>query len=185
MLTLPGTMSPANNSFARFRIMGCNRKTSAPQVFRQIKGFSLIEVLIALIVMSVGMLGIAGLYVHSMQAGRTSLFRHHAVTLAGDIADRIRANPRAGVAYQGAGVNNDKCIADAVDCTPAEIAAYDIFLWEDQADETLPEGEVDIVYSNAAIPSTYEVTVTWREPGYADDNPPAYTVSFPVFEMLP
>ena len=35
-------------------------------------GFTLIEVLIALIIMSVGMLGIAGLYVHSMQAGRTS-----------------------------------------------------------------------------------------------------------------
>ena len=35
------------------------------------KGFSLVEVLIALIVMSVGMLGIAGLYVTSMQAGRT------------------------------------------------------------------------------------------------------------------
>ena len=64
-------------------------------ILRKSKGFSLVEVLIALVIMSVGMLGIAGLYVHSMQAGRTSLFRHHAVTLAGDIADRIRANPRA------------------------------------------------------------------------------------------
>ena len=57
-------------------------------------GFTLVEVLIALVIMSVGMLGIAGLYVHTMQAGRTSILRHHAVTLAGDIADRIRANPR-------------------------------------------------------------------------------------------
>ena len=53
------------------------------------QGFSLVEVLIALIIMSVGMLGIASLYVQSMQAGRTSMFRHNAVTLAGDIADRI------------------------------------------------------------------------------------------------
>ena len=66
-------------------------------------GFTLVEVLIALIIMSVGMLGIAGLYVHSMQAGRTSMFRHHAVTLAGDVADRIRANPRAGAVYALAG----------------------------------------------------------------------------------
>ena len=43
------------------------------------QGFSLVEVLIALIIMSVGMLGIAGLYVQSMQAGRTSMLRHHAV----------------------------------------------------------------------------------------------------------
>ena len=50
-------------------------------------GFSLVEVLIALIIMSVGMLGIASLFVQSMQAGRTSMFRHHAVTLAGDVAD--------------------------------------------------------------------------------------------------
>ncbi len=60
---------------------------------RRVRGFTLVEVLIALIIMSVGMLGIAGLYVQSMQAGRTSMLRHHAVTLAGDIADRIRANP--------------------------------------------------------------------------------------------
>ena len=59
------------------------------------RGFSLVEVLIALVIMSVGMLGIAGLYVQTMQAGRTSMLRHHAVTLAGDVADRIRANPRA------------------------------------------------------------------------------------------
>ena len=65
-------------------------------------GFSLVEVLIALVVMSVGMLGIAGLYVQSLQAGRTSMFRHHAVTIAGDVADRIRANPTAGIAYTAA-----------------------------------------------------------------------------------
>ncbi len=65
-------------------------------------GFSLVEVLIALIILSVGMLGIAVLYVQSMQAGRTSMFRHHAITLAGDVADRIRANPLAGAAYAAA-----------------------------------------------------------------------------------
>jgi type IV pilus assembly protein PilV len=182
MLTSPLT-SPNNNSIARFRFMRSNSISTGPRRSGAVEGFSLVEVLIALIIMSVGMLGIAGLYVHSMQAGRTSLFRHHAVTLAGDVADRIRANPRAGVAYEGAGSSDDRCIADAVDCTPDEIAAYDIFLWEDQADETLPEGDVTIVYSNAAVPSTYEVTVTWKEAGYEVD--PTYTVSFPVFEMLP
>ena len=62
------------------------------------QGFSLVEVLVALVVVSVGMLGIAGLYVNGMQAGRTATFSHHAVTLAGDVADRIRANPRAAAA---------------------------------------------------------------------------------------
>jgi type IV pilus assembly protein PilV len=177
--------SPNNYSIAGFRFMRSNRITTAPR-FSGVDGFSLVEVLIALIIMSVGMLGIAGLYVHSMQAGRTSLFRHHAVTLAGDVADRIRANPRAGVAYEGAGLDDDKCIADGVDCLPEEIASYDIFLWGVQADETLPEGEVTVEYvGSPAVPSTYEVTVTWQEPGYEEDDPPTYNVSFPVFEMLP
>ena len=64
---------------------------------RKLQGFSLVEVLIALIIMSVGMLGIAGLYVQSMQAGRTSMLRHHAVTLAGDVA--ASSCPYAGLQF--------------------------------------------------------------------------------------
>jgi len=183
MLIHSSSASPNNNSIAGVRSMLSSTIPVAPGVSGRAEGFSLVEVLIALIIMSVGMLGIAGLYVHSMQAGRTSLFRHHAVTLAGDVADRIRANPLAGVAYEGAAIEDDKCIADAVDCTPAEIAAYDVFLWEAQADETLPEGDVSVAYENAAVPSTYEVTVTWKEAGY--DVDPTYIISFPVFEMVP
>jgi len=123
------------------------------------RGFTLIEVLIALIILSVGMLGIAGLYVHSMRAGSTSLFRHHAVTLAGDIADRIRANPRAGAAYALAGVNSN-CVNSGLDCTPAEMAANDIFLWNQQAATTLPNGSVNVVYNNGVTPPTYQITVT-------------------------
>jgi type IV pilus assembly protein PilV len=146
-------------------------------------GFSLIEVLIALIIMSVGMLGIAGLYVHSMQAGRTSLFRHHAVTLAGDVADRIRANPYAGSAYQDTGPDggvNYSCVAGGRNCTAAEMAANDILLWDLQAKATLPEGDVTVAYA-AGVPSLYTVTVTWQEAGY--QVPPTYNISFPVFEM--
>ena len=143
---------------------------------RKARGFSLVEVLIALVVMSVGMLGIAGLYVHSMQAGRTSMFRHHAVTLAGDVADRIRANPRAGAVYALAGANNN-CIAAGIDCSAAEMAANDIFLWDLQAAQTLPNGDVAVVFDNAVIPPTYQITVSWTEPGEVMN----YTVTIPVF----
>jgi len=138
-------------------------------------GFSLVEVLIALIIMSVGMLGIAGLYVQSMQAGRTSLFRHHAVTLAGDVADRIRANPRAGAAYTSGGTNNN-CVATGTDCDEAQMADNDIFLWNQQAGETLPGGQVQIIFDNSTVPPTYTITVQWNEPGEV----PTYTVAIPV-----
>ena len=142
---------------------------------RRLHGFTLIEVLIALVIMSVGMLGIAGLYVHSMQAGRTSVLRHNAVTLAGDIADRIRANPRAGGAYGLAGANNN-CVAGGIDCTINEMAAHDIFLWDQQAAATLPNGQVNIVFNNGVIPPTYQITITWTEPGEVLN----YSITIPV-----
>jgi type IV pilus assembly protein PilV len=143
---------------------------------RTVSGFTLIEVLIALVIMSVGMLGIAGLYVHSLQAGRTSMLRHHAITLAGDVADRIRANPRAGADYALAGTDNN-CVDGGINCTPAEMAANDIDLWDQQAVDTLPTGTVTVVYNNGVVPPTYRITVAWTEP----DGPKSYEIIIPVF----
>jgi type IV pilus assembly protein PilV len=145
------------------------------QAVRAARGFSLIEVLVALIIMSVGMLGIASLYVQSMQAGRTSLFRHNAVTLAGDVADRIRANPTAGAAYAGAGADF-ACIAQGTNCSAPQMAAQDVLVWSDQAASTLPDGAVDIVFDAGSVPPTYQITVSWNEPEGAQN----YTVTIPV-----
>ncbi len=158
--------------------MRSKRNTLIGTGSKRVQGFTLVEVLIALIIMSVGMLGIAGLYVHSMHAGRTSLFRHHAVTLAGDIADRIRANPRAGAAYAAAGANSN-CVDGGINCTPAQMAANDIFLWDQQAVDTLPTGTVAIVFNNAVLPPTYQITVSWNEPGQVM----SYSITIPVFPI--
>ena len=153
-------------------------------VMKKSRGFSLVEVLIALIVMSVGMLGIAGLYVQSMQAGRTSMLRHHAVNLAGDIADRIRANPTAGVAYIASPGTDNNCDTGNVDCTIGEMAANDIFLWQAQAAEFLPAmadgtDQVIIGFDGVANPPVYTVTVRWDEPT-PDNIPPSYVLTIPV-----
>ncbi|MCH7831107.1 MAG: type IV pilus modification protein PilV [Proteobacteria bacterium] len=143
------------------------------------RGFSLVEVLITLVIMSVGMLGIAGLYVQSMQAGRTSMFRHNAVTLAGDVADRIRANPGAGIAYAAPNGANNNCVNGGVDCSPAQMAAHDILQWKNQAIDTLPAGDVLIVFDNSVIPPTYQITISWDEPG---ENL-SYVVTIPVLNF--
>ena len=139
------------------------------------RGFSLIEVLIALVIMSVGMLGIASLYVQSMQAGRTSMLRHNAVTLAVDVADRIRASPRAGGLYAGGGANHN-CIAGGANCSPPQMAANDILVWQEQAQDTLPNGAVNVQFDNTTVPPNYTISVTWDEPGEAQN----YTIVIPV-----
>jgi len=158
-----------------------------PVISKLQRGFSLIEVLIALIVMSVGMLGIAGLYVQSLQAGRTSMFRHQAVALAGDVADRIRANPTAGVSYTDATGADNGCVATGVDCDAAGMALHDVFLWKQQAGNSLPGsaasggGDVTVAFDNAVTPPIYTITVSWEEPGItALDVAPSYIVTIPV-----
>jgi type IV pilus assembly protein PilV len=151
---------------------------------RNSRGFSLVEVLIALIIMSVGMLGIAGLYVQSLQAGRTSMLRHHAVTLAGDIADRIRANPMAGAAYTAAAGQDNNCVAQGANCDASQMAAHVIFLWQAQALEFLPpmaDGTDQVVVNldAAAVPPTFTITVRWDEPT-PDNVPPSYSILVPV-----
>ena len=143
-------------------------------------GFSLVEVLIALVILSVGMLGVAGLYVQSMQASRTSMLRHHAVILAGDVADRIRANPRAGVAYQGSGRDND-CVSGFVNCDESSMAGHDILLWKQQAAESLPDGDVQITFDESGDLPTYLIVVIWSEPGSV--TPPFYSLSIPVLPI--
>lgn len=141
-------------------------------------GFSLVEVLIALIILSVGMLGIAVLYVQSMQAGRTSMFRHHAITLAGDVADRIRANPLAGAAYAAAAGADNGCVAGGVNCTADEMAANDIFIWQAEAADAIPNGAVTVAF-DGATPPNYTVTVSWNEPGENLN----YSITFPVRQL--
>src|SRR5690606_4205963 len=74
---------------------------------RRMHGFTLVESLVSLVVLSVGMIGIAALYTQGLGAGRTAQYRSLAVNLVADMADRIRANRLALGAYAGAAADND------------------------------------------------------------------------------
>lgn len=140
--------------------------TSKPSAGR---GFTLIEVLVALVVMSVGMLGIAALYLEGLRAARTAIYRTTAVNLAADMADRIRANQLAGNAYAGTGPGADEsCVNGNADCTPAELAADDWFSWNNQLEAQLPDGARAEILVNAAPAPVYTVTVEWPEIGQTE-----------------
>jgi type IV pilus assembly protein PilV len=140
------------------------------------RGFTLVEVLVALVVMSVGMLGIAALYLEGLRAGRTAMNRTTAVTLAADMADRIRANKAAGAAYAGTGPGIDgNCINGASDCTASQLAEDDWFTWRSELAAQLPEGSTGEIDVAGPAPDTYTITVAWPEIGQED--PATYTLS--------
>lgn len=128
-------------------------------------GFTLIEAMVALVVLAVGMLGIAGLYVTTLRSGGSAIYRMQAVNLAADLADRIRANRTANVAYAGAGVDNNCYGAAAVDCLPAAMAANDLFVWRAQVAATLPGGAAVVLVPAGVAPFTYTIQILWTESG--------------------
>lgn len=161
---------PAPSRIAVPRHGRCSRFAASPKAERgpqQMQGFSLIEAMVALVVLSVGMLGIAALHGQSLAANRSAQLRTHAVNLAGDMADRIRVNRLGAAAYEGPAANNacDPQTGGGVDCTPAEMAAHDLFIWQDRLGTLLPNGAGSVDYDGAAEPPTYTIDVSWTEPG--------------------
>ena len=140
-------------------------RTTASRARANSRGFTLVETMVALVVLAVGMLGIAGLYVTTLKSGGGAIYRMQAVNLAGDLADRIRANRGANVAYQGAAADNNCYGAASVDCAPALMAANDLFVWQQQVTAILPGGASNVGVAGASAPYTYTITINWTESG--------------------
>ena len=128
------------------------------------RGFSLVETMVALVVLSVGLLGVARMYVFSLQNGRTALLNSQAVILVADMADRIRANRTAGIDYAGAAADFG-CVDGGVDCTPAQMAANDLLVWRAEVTNALPNGQATIAVDVGTLPTTYVITVRWNDTG--------------------
>ncbi len=135
------------------------------------KGFTMVEALVALVVLSIGLLGIAALLLKSLQSGRTATYRTQAVNLTADLADRIRMNRTATVAY-GTLFADAEVAVPACDttggCTDADLAATDLSRWKATIALLLPNGEGQVVVTpplGAGEPDNYVITVRWAEVG--------------------
>lgn len=98
------------------------------------QGFTLIEVMVALVVLSIGLLGMAAMQISSLQANREAYIRTQAVIATYEIIDRIRANPEQLASYAtgkgdlpGAAVN---CEGASVTCSAAQMVGYDLGQWK-------------------------------------------------------
>ncbi len=134
------------------------------------RGVTIVEVLVAFVVLSIGMLGLAGLFAVTLRSSGNAIQRVLAVDLASDIADRIRANRRAGKAYMADPVaTDDKCVGESsVTCSPDEMAKNDVWLWRHQIAQAFPgrtaTGTIEYSGGSSPVaPSTYTIQVTWKE----------------------
>jgi type IV pilus assembly protein PilV len=144
--------------------------------FHSQRGFNLVEAMVTLVVVSVGMIGIAALYGQGLGAGRTALYRTVAVNLTADMADRIRLNRTALGNYNGPPQNNACDAGGAVNCTTAQMAQHDLWAWNQLVTQSLPNGAGVVRYA-AGAPPTYTIGVTWEETGIGAVN---YTVALQV-----
>jgi type IV pilus assembly protein PilV len=144
-------------------------------------GVSIVEALVALLVLSIGMLGIAVMYLESVRANRTALSRTQAIHLINDMADRIRSNRGARGAYALALTDTKPTgAADCAgaNCTPDALAKYDIQAWATSVIDTLPKGadggtlpKVRITYAAGASskdPARYTIFAQWKDAGSED-----------------
>jgi type IV pilus assembly protein PilV len=134
------------------------RKPGLPR--RRHDGFTLIESLVALLVLSIGLLGVAAMQLSSLQANNGAFQRTQATFLAQDIADRMRANRRAALDGE-----YDMDYGDAAPNAPATVAENDIVLWKNRLAATLPaaaSGEEEDAPDAQIVTNVADETVTIR-----------------------
>ncbi len=152
---------------------------------RQQAGFTLIEVMVSVLILLVGLLGVVGMQMISLQANQGAYFRSQAIYIGSEILDAIRANPQAAENYVGtypADIPADPGCQGVDGCTPAQAAQQDLHFWGRHfADagglvannggtfrSAVPGGQAVITRDGA----TNEVTVqvTWTERQFDNTN---------------
>lgn len=149
------------------------------------RGITIIEVLVAMLILAVGLLGMASLQVRAVSDTTNSSFRSIAIFYANDMADRIRANSDGESA--GGYSNKDKddgsekanCLKVA-GCSSSDMALHDLWEWQQNISRALPAGEGEITTNG----DLYTVTVSWNsrvqaeDAGGADINTQVTSVNF-------
>ncbi|MGH8136579.1 MAG: type IV pilus modification protein PilV [Steroidobacteraceae bacterium] len=162
------------------RILHTQRAVEAGHCSR---GFSLVEVMVALIVLSVGLLGIARMQVLALSstsvAGKRALAAIEAASLAasmhenrgywsnsGDAASATISLAGTTYSYTGASALSSagaqNCTNSAAPCTPTAMAAYDLQLWATALQGLLPNDSAVIACGNIT-PITCTITINWFE----------------------
>lgn len=129
-------------------------------VTRPPRGFTLLEVLVALVVLSIGLLGLSGLQTSSLRNNHSAFLRSQATLASSDIIDRMRANRVAATAGDydigyTATLTPGSCVGS---CSAMDVANRDLQQWRAYI-ERLPGGEGAISVTGGVA----EVKVCWND----------------------
>ncbi|MES3008806.1 MAG: type IV pilus modification protein PilV [Pseudomonadota bacterium] len=158
---------------------------SCRQTGSHMRGIGMIEVLVTLLVISVGFLSMAGLQTVAKRSNFDAVQRTTAVILTQDILEKMRANPLSLEEYLtgGTGLGGgtltepDQGCTSAERCNTAQLAAYDQWLWEQSIDGATETRMLDgaltetgglsdptgcVTGPAAGGAGIYTVTIVWR-----------------------
>ena len=129
---------------------------------RSNRGFSVLEILVALIVIGVGVIGVAALYTEGVNNTARTDLRTIAAELAESIAERIRMNEAGRSGY--ARVMGIVCNPSAKPKGADRQAELEAACWQDRVEQRLPNGSGTITRDAATTPATYVIAVSWTVP---------------------
>jgi type IV pilus assembly protein PilV len=127
-----------------------------PRPSRLQRGAGLVEVLVAVIVLSIGLLGIAGMQLGSLRSNHSAWMRSEATLRAQDIMERMRANQPAALAG-----NYDIALGAAAP-TGSTVRDLDLQEWKQDL-SVLPAGDGAIARTVAGGRTRFTVTVQWDD----------------------
>jgi len=143
-------------------------------------GFTLIEILIALVILSIGLLGVASLQMQGLRNNQSAYLRSQASMLVYDMADRMRVNAARAITGDYDGFNTDTytpadpaCIDQAAGCSAINQSRTDLFEWAQQIEGTgnaaplLPDARGTIVRGAGTL---FTVSVVWKETAWDSAN---------------
>lgn len=143
----------------------------------RLRGFTIVEVLVSLVILSIGLLGIGKLVLYSAHANDSAYMRSQATELAYAILDDMRSNEAGAIAHNydtistAAAVNPGFSCTLPTTCTYTNLALYDVYVWKQRLNASsgaaqpgaLPGGQGSVTTSFNGAVTTAVVTVTWDD----------------------
>lgn len=128
---------------------------------KNIAGFTLIEVLVAILVLAIGLLGMAGLQGLSVRNSQSAYQRTQAAILAHSLVDEMRANPTQEFSGFVASTfsGSADCISTTANCDAATLATFAKQQWKSVLVSTLSGADAEVSKSN----DIYTVEVQWKD----------------------